>query len=155
MDYLTLKWIHILSSTVLFGTGIGLAFYFFAAHRLGDLPAIKFTTRLVVLGDLLFTTPAGIIQIISGTLLINEAGIDYDEPWLQLALGLFLFAALCWFPVVWMQIRMRDIANRASTIEDLPAHYWRLNRLWIGLGTLAFPALVVVFWLMVNKPDFS
>jgi len=32
MDYLTLKWIHILSSTLLFGTGLGIAFFMWVAH---------------------------------------------------------------------------------------------------------------------------
>jgi len=154
MDYSILKWIHILSSTVLFGTGIGLAFYFFAAHQMSSLPAIKFTTRMVVLGDLLFTTPAGIVQIVSGVLLINTLGLEYSEPWLFYALCLFVFAGVCWLPVVWMQVKMRDIAQTVSKIEDMPAQYWKLHRLWVLLGTLAFPALVAVFWLMVTKPDF-
>ncbi|MFT6659141.1 DUF2269 family protein [Maritalea sp.] len=154
MDYLILKWVHILSSTVLFGTGIGLAFYFFAAHRMRNLSAIKFTTRMVVLGDLLFTTPSGIVQITSGILLINTLGMDYSEPWLLLALSLFVFAGVCWLPVVWIQVKMRDIAAGVSTFEELPIHYWKLNKLWVFLGTLAFPALVAVFWLMVTKPNF-
>lgn len=154
MDYLVLKWIHILSSTVLFGTGIGLAFYFFAAHRMRNFAAIQFTTRMVVLGDLLFTTPAGIVQILSGVLLINELGYEYTEPWLFWALVLFTFAGICWLPVVWIQIKMRDMAQTASDIESLPAQYWTFDRFWISLGTLAFPALVAVYWLMVAKPTF-
>ncbi|WP_027834514.1 DUF2269 family protein [Maritalea myrionectae] len=153
MDYLTLKWIHILSSTVLFGTGIGLAFYFFAAHRVGNLASIQFTTRMVVKGDLIFTTPSGIVQIISGLLLLNELGIPLTEPWMSYALALFIFAGLCWLPVVWIQIRMRDIANNVSQLQQLPEQYWRLNKMWIMLGSLAFPALILVFWLMVNKPN--
>ena len=153
MDYLILKWIHILSSTVLFGTGIGLAFYFFAAHRSRDLRSIQFVTKMVVLGDLLFTTPAGIVQIASGVLLINELGFSWTEPWLMTAIILVAFAAVCWFPVVWMQIKMRDISSDASSVEELDARYWLLDRYWIALGSLAFPALIAVFWLMVAKPE--
>ncbi len=29
MEYLVVKWLHILSSTLLFGTGLGSAFYMF------------------------------------------------------------------------------------------------------------------------------
>jgi len=154
MDYLVLKWIHILSSTVLFGTGIGLAFYFFAAHRMRNLASIQFTTRMVVLGDMLFTTPAGIVQILSGVLLINEMGYEYSEPWLFWALVLFCFAGICWLPVVWIQIKMRDMAHAADTIEELPLKYWRYDRLWITFGFCAFPALIIVYWLMVAKPTF-
>ncbi len=97
-----------------------------------DLASIQFTTRMVVLGDLLFTTPAGIVQILSGLLLINELGYDYSEPWLFWALVLFVFAGICWLPVVWMQIKMRDMARAASDIKDLPPQYWQLDRLWIS-----------------------
>lgn len=154
MDYLVLKWIHILSSTVLFGTGIGLAFYFFAAHRMRNLASIQFTTRMVVLGDMLFTTPAGIVQILSGVLLMNELGYEYSEPWLFWALVLFCFAGICWLPVVWIQIKMRDMAQTVSNLDELARHYWTFDRLWIILGTLAFPALIAVYWLMVAKPTF-
>src|SRR5437868_991256 len=33
MDYLIVKWVHILSSTLLFGTGLGIAFFMWMAHR--------------------------------------------------------------------------------------------------------------------------
>ncbi len=148
-----MKWIHIVSSTVLFGTGIGLAFYFFAAHWLRDLGAIKFATRIVVLGDLLFTTPAGIVQIATGLFLVNELQVPYTEPWLLYSLLLFIFAGLCWLPVVWLQVKMRDQAAVADNLSDLPAKYWRYYRHWVTLGALAFPALLVVFWLMVAKPN--
>ena len=152
MKYLILKWIHILSSTVLFGTGVGLAFFFFSAHRGSDLGAIRFVTSLVVKGDFLFTTPAGLVQIISGLGLIWFLGLSLTEIWLLAALGLFAFAGACWLPVVWIQIRMRDMAMTADAIENLPSRYWRLHAWWVLLGALAFPALVVVFGLMVFRP---
>ena len=152
MDYLVLKWIHIVSSTVLFGTGIGLAFFFFAAHQIKDLAAIKFATRMVVLGDLIFTTPSGVVQIISGALLIMQAGWTLDATWLWIALLLFVFAGACWLPVVWLQLKMHRIASDAARLSELPKAYWRYYRRWVLLGSLAFPALLAVFWLMIAKP---
>ncbi len=152
MDHLILKWIHIVSSTVLFGTGVGLAFFFFIAHWMRDLGAIRFATRTVVLGDLLFTTPAGIVQIATGLLLANLLGMPLTEPWLFTSLILFVFAGCCWLPVVWIQIKMRNLAAKAESLADLPSIYWRYHKLWVVLGALAFPALLVVFWLMVTKP---
>ncbi len=155
MDYyLTLKWIHILSSTVLFGTGVGLAFFFFVAHRIRRLSAIRFATRTVVLGDFLFTAPSGVVQLASGFALVFDLGLDLTKPWLLLSLILFVFAGACWLPVVWIQIKMRDLANNAARLEDLPPNYWFYHKVWVTLGTLAFPALVIVFWLMVTRPDF-
>ncbi len=154
MDYLTLKWIHILSSTVLFGTGVGLAFFFFVAHRMRNLDAIRFATRTVVLGDFVFTAPSGIIQITTGFALAYELSLDLTTLWFTLALLLFCIAGACWLPVVWIQIKMRDLAANVSSMEELPARYWLLYSCWITLGSLAFPALVIIFWLMISKPSF-
>jgi uncharacterized membrane protein len=40
MEYMVWKWLHILSSTLLFGTGIGTAFFMFMTNRAGDVRAI-------------------------------------------------------------------------------------------------------------------
>jgi uncharacterized membrane protein len=154
MDYLLLKWIHIISSTILFGTGIGSAFYMFMANRGKELPAICFATRLVVIADWIFTTPAIIVQLITGVALVYVAGYEFSDFWVVGALALYFFAGACWLPVVWIQIRMRDMAKAAlATGQPLPESYWRLDKWWIGLGALAFPAIIVVFWLMVHKPQ--
>ena len=52
-----------------------------------------------------------------------------------------------------MQVRMRDMAKAAlETGEPLPGRYWKMEQWWIILGSLAFPAIIIVFWLMVSKP---
>ena len=157
MDYLTVKFIHIVSSTILFGTGLGTAFVmFFANHftrKTVGIKAVVFATRLVVLADWIFTTPAVILQPVTGLWLAHQAHYDLGSGWVLWALGLFGFAGACWLPVVWIQYRMRDLAREAEAAgEDLPRHYWRYERLWTTLGFMAFPAVVAIFWLMVVKP---
>jgi uncharacterized membrane protein len=156
MEYLLLKWIHILSSTILFGTGIGSAFYMFMANRRKDIAGIYFATRHVVIADWLFTTPSVIIQLITGIWLADMLNYPLAEGWVLWALILYFFAGACWLPVVWMQIRMRDMAKIAlETGSPLPERYWKLDRWWVILGSLAFPAIIAVFWLMVAKPPLS
>ncbi|WAC48736.1 DUF2269 domain-containing protein [Asticcacaulis sp. SL142] len=153
MSYELIKWVHILSSTILFGTGIGSAFYMFVANRSKDTRDIYFAVRHVVIADWLFTTPAVIVQLLSGLYMVHMAGYSLMDVWILWGLLLYVFAGACWVPVVWMQIKMRDMARIAvDTGTPLPEHYWRLDRWWITLGSLAFPAIVVVFWLMVSKP---
>lgn len=153
MDYLMIKWIHILSSTILFGTGIGSAFYMFMANRRKDIAGISFATRHVVIADWLFTTPAVIIQLLSGLYLAHHGGYSLTSGWVMWGLILYGFAGICWLPVVWIQIRMRDMARiAAETGSSLPPRYWAYDRWWITLGSLAFPAIVAVFWLMVVRP---
>jgi uncharacterized membrane protein len=59
----------------------------------------------------------------------------------------------CWLPVVWLQLRMRDLARRAAAESSpLPPAYHRCFRWWFLLGFPAFAGVLVVFWLMVAKP---
>ena len=147
--YLTAKWLHILSSTVLFGTGIGTAFQMVWAMRSGDIRAIHTTARGVVIADWLFTTPAGIVQPVTGIWLVWLLGYSLTEPWLIATYVLYLIAFLCWAPVVKLQIRIRDLTADMTT---LPSEAKRAFKIWFALGWPAFAALVMVFWLMVNKP---
>ena len=153
MEYLTLKWIHILSSAVLFGTGMGIAFFLFMAHRTRDTIIIAGITRIVVIADWLFTTSAVIVQPLSGVWLAVQAGYPFSQTWLWLSIVLYLFAGACWLPVVWIQLQLRQIsAQVAQNGQALPARYWRLARIWTLLGFPAFGALLVVFYLMIAKP---
>ncbi len=154
MDYLLLKWIHLLSATILFGTGIGSAFFMFMANRRKDVAGIYFAARHVLIADWLFTTPAVVVQLATGLwLLLRLSGYSLADRWVALGLILYFFAGACWLPVVWMQIKMRDLAKVAlETRAPLPPTYWAFDRWWAALGSLAFPAVVVIFYLMVAKP---
>jgi uncharacterized membrane protein len=153
MDYLIVKWVHILSATILFGTGIGSAFYLFMANRKRNVANIHFAASQVVIVDFCFITPAVILQLATGLWLLRLTGYSLTEPWVAWGLVLYFFAGFCWLPVVWMQIKMRDMAKAAlKSGAPLPEAYWRLDRWWILAGSLTFPAVVVVFYLMVVKP---
>lgn len=153
MDYLVVKWLHILSSTFLFGTGIGSAFYMLFTSLSRDVRAIAVVSRHVVLADWIFTTTTVVIQPLTGMYLIHLAGFPWDSRWIVWSVALYLLAGACWLPVVWMQIKMRDMAQVAAREgAALPEQYWRYLRLWTLLGIPAFIAMVGVFWLMVSKP---
>ena len=151
--YLALKTVHIVSSTVLFGTGIGTAFHFWWAHRSGHVPAIAAAARSTVIADALFTSPAAIIQPATGIAMALYAGFPLGTTWIAAAFVLYGVAAACWIPVVFIQVRLRNIANACERDgAPLPAEYHRLFRIWFALGWPAFAALVAVFWLLVAKP---
>ncbi len=153
MDYLLVKWLHILSSTFLFGTGIGSAFYMLFTSLSRDVRAIAVVSRHVVLADWIFTTTTVVLQPLTGMYLIHLAGFPWDSRWIVWSVALYFVAGACWLPVVWMQIKMRDMAQVAARADTaLPQQYWRYLRLWTLLGIPAFIAMVGVFWLMVSKP---
>jgi uncharacterized membrane protein len=153
LTYLTLKWLHVLSSTLLFGTGVGSAFYMYFASRTRDARVVAAVTRYVVIADWLFTATTLVFQPLSGFWMAYLAGIPFTARWLSASVALYLLAAACWLPVAWMQVRMRDMAQAArDAAAPLPPRYWLCLRRWVALGIPAFVALVVVFWLMVVKP---
>jgi uncharacterized membrane protein len=154
VSYLVWKWLHVLSSTVLFGTGLGTAFYMFMINRSGNVQAIAVMTRWVVRGDWLFTATTVVFQPLSGLVLVHMAGFSLTTPWILWSFVLYFVAGACWLPVVWIQIRMRDLAQVAARENTpLPAAYWRWERVWTVLGFPAFFALLAVFWLMIAKPS--
>ena len=152
MDYLTVKFLHVLSSTLLFGTGLGSAFYMFFTNLSGDVRAIAIVSRRVVWADWLFTTPTAIIQPVTGLYLVHLAGMPLATPWLAWSIALFVLAGGCWLPVVWIQIRMAAMAERAAAEgTPLPPLFWRYHRTWTALGIPAFLAFIMIFYLMTVK----
>jgi uncharacterized membrane protein len=151
---LLIKTLHIVSATVLFGTGLGIAFFFWSARHRDD-QARLFAARTTVLADFVFTLPAVILQPITGSVLIAKSGLDPREPWLIASYVLYAVAGLCWVPVVGLQIRMkRMLEAKIAGAEFDGRAYERLRKAWFLLGWPAFLGLVVVFWLMVAKPNW-
>lgn len=78
--YLWLKWAHIVSSTVLFGTGAGIA----------------------IIADAIFTASAVVLQPVTGLAMVRLAGYPLSLPWLRLSIALYVLIGCCWLPVLWL-----------------------------------------------------
>lgn len=153
MDYVTVKWLHILSSTFLFGTGVGSAFYLLTTSLTRDAGATAAVAGKVVLADWLFTAPTALLQPLTGLYLIHLAGFPLQSRWIVWSFALYAVAIGCWLPVVWIQLRMKRLAEHAVAAgTPLTPAYWRLLRIWIALGIPAFLAFLLIFYLMVAKP---
>lgn len=152
--YTLLKVVHVIGAMVLFGTGVGIAFFMLMAHRTGDPVIIAHTASTVAIADLIFTAAAAVLQPISGAGLAHLAGFPVLRGWIGLSLFLYVGVGLCWLPVVWIQLRMRDLARAAARANvPLPSAYDWLFRVWFALGVPAFAAMLGIVWLMVSKPD--
>lgn len=152
MLYLSLKYVHLISMVLLFGTGLGSAWYKWMADRSGSTGHMAVTNRHVVLADWLFTTPTIIIQPLSGLGLLWVMDIPFVTPWVIASLALYVLAGACWFPVVWLQIQMSDLATMAMKQQTpLPDRYWQYARWWFWLGVPAFFAMLCIVLLMVFK----
>jgi uncharacterized membrane protein len=153
MVYVLLKFLHVIGAAVLLGTGAGIAFFMLLAHRSGDVRVIAGVARIVVIADFLFTASAVVLQPVTGAAMAHIAGYPLFSGWIGWSILLYLLTGAFWLPVVWMQMRMRDLAVQAVQAgTPLPATYHRLFRTWFAFGFPAFSAVVAIFWLMIAKP---
>ena len=151
-----LRWLHVIGACVLLGTGAGIAFFMVMAHRTRNAAIIAHTARIVVIGDWVFTASAVILQPITGALLVEALGWNWNEGWLVLSLVLYVVTGCFWLPVVWMQAKMRDLAaDAARTCAALPERYHELYRAWFLCGFPAFFAVLAIIWLMLARPSFT
>lgn len=156
MVYLLLKFAHVVGATVILGTGSGIAFFMLMAHRSGNAEFIARTAGLVVLADMIFTTSAVVLQPITGYLLMRQTGAAFSESWIAISLLLYLVAGAFWLPVIWIQVRLRDLARAAAgTGALLPPAYHRLFRIWFLFGFPGFGAVLAILFLMIAKPVFA
>jgi len=154
--YLILKFLHVIGATVLLGTGAGIAFFMLMAHRTGDVAVVAGVARIVVIADYVFTATAVVAQPVTGVLLARTAGYSLTEGWILASIVLYVFTGLFWLPVVWMQSRMRTLAARAAAQgTELPPEYHRWFRWWFAFGFPAFAAVLLIFWLMIARPEIS
>jgi len=150
--YLWIKLLHVLSASVLFGTGMGIAYFKWIVDRSGHVGAIRIMSERVVVADWIFTSVAVVVQPLSGFALVRWAEFPM-QGWIIYALVLYVLIGICWLPVVRLQMQMRDLARRADDADQpLPELYWRYCRRWFWLGVPAFAMLLIVFWLMLFKP---
>ena len=151
--YFALKFLHVIGAAVLLGTGAGIAFFMLMAHLRGDPAVIAGTARIVVIADFVFTTTAVVAQPLTGLGLAHVVGYPLGEGWIVLSILLYLFTGAFWLPVVFFQIRMRDLAVAAlRAAEPLPRLYHRLFWTWFAFGFPAFAAVLAIFWLMISRP---
>lgn len=155
MSYLLLKWLHLLGAAILFGTGLGIAFFAWFGYRMalrdGNLGLLRGVLRLTVTADTVFTAIAAALQPVTGLALWWLTGAPWTSRWLMWVLGLYVFVGCCWLPVVVLQIRLRDGALSAASIATLDARFHRRFRVWFILGWPAFAGVLVLFWLMLAR----
>ena len=156
MLYFVLKYFHIIGACVLLGTGAGIAFFMLAAHLEGKPIVIAGVARIVVIADFIFTATAVIAQPITGLLLAMQGGYSLREGWIIWSIVLYVFTGAFWLPVVWMQMRLRDLAlNAVASNTPLPDEYHRILWHWCAFGVPAFVAVAIIFWLMITRPQIE
>jgi uncharacterized membrane protein len=148
-----LRWLHVLGACGLLGTGAGIAFFMLMAQRTGRADLVAHVASSVIIADFLFTATAVVAQPVTGYLLARAVGWSLTEGWLLWSLGLYVLTGVFWLPVVWIQMRIRDLAQEAvARGAPLPAEEHRLFRIWFACGIPAFASVLAIIWLMLARP---
>jgi uncharacterized membrane protein len=156
MLYFVLKYLHIVGAAVLLGTGAGIAFFMLAAHLGGKPTVIAGVARIVVIADFIFTATAVVVQPVTGSLLALQVGYSFWDGWIVWSMVLYAITGALWLPVVWMQMRLRDLASAAAAEgSPLPDEYHQIFWLWFSFGIPAFVAVAAILWLMIAKPQIA
>ena len=106
--YFFLKFLHVIGTAVLLGTGAGIAFFLLLAHRTKKAATVAAVARIVVTADFLFTASAVAIQPVTGILLALEIGFSLRESWIVLSILLYLAIGVFWVPVMFMHMPRAD-----------------------------------------------
>jgi uncharacterized membrane protein len=156
MLYFVLRYLHIVGAAVLLGTGAGIAFFMLAAHLGGKPTVVAGIARIVVIADFIFTATAVVVQPVTGSLLTLHVGYSFWDGWIVCSIVLYVITGALWLPVVWMQMRLRDLASTAvAEGSPLPHEYHLIFWLWFAFGIPAFIAVAAILWLMIAKPQIA
>ena len=154
--YVVWKTAHVVSAALLFGTGLGIAFFCWFGYRhairSGEIGALRAVLRFTAIADACLTAPAVAFQALSGLVLMNLLHWPLVSAWSTAVWILYTLVGACWLPVVGLQIFLKRDADRATSVEALPARFHRLFLAWFALGIPAFTAVIALFYFMVAKP---
>ena len=147
MSFQLLKLIHILSATLMIGTGLGSAFYLFLTYKKSQVSTIKDVLRFVILADTIFTAPSVVIQLITGILLSNMIGLIYTH-WFWLVISVSFIVLVLWLRAAFIQVKLKKIVEEENKITEKFHH---LMNVWFYLGVPSFVGAIFLYYLMVYK----
>ncbi|PIZ05128.1 MAG: DUF2269 domain-containing protein [Gammaproteobacteria bacterium CG_4_10_14_0_8_um_filter_38_16] len=153
MVLLWINIVHVISASVLLGAGVGTAFYVFYVNQQNNVALIARVTKQAIFVNWIFIGSSGVIQFITGMILLASKGYSPFALWVMGSMIGYVIAALCWLLVLYFQMRCRDLAFEAVAKKKLLSieynRYYHASWIW---GMLALVSLMVVFYLMVNRP---
>ena len=147
-----IRLLHIVSSALMFGVGIGAFWFMLTAARSGNPAAIAVTTRNAVRAEWFIAAPVALIQPTTGYLLMQQLGYSWHSRWVAAVATLYIIAGMCWVYLVKAELRLRDLAAACSSSSVLPAAFGPLFQRWTRLALGSFAGVLAIFWLMVFRP---
>lgn len=140
--------IHVLCTCLLVGTASSGALALALADISGDAAARAFVSRGTTIADAVFTVPASMGLVVTGTGLCSAYGGPSHLPWVQAALVVLGVAGLGWLCVL---VPLQEQLHRAAVAGDV-RRWERIARVYPIPGIATGALLLLVLGLMVAKP---
>ncbi len=148
-----INFIHSLSSAILIGAGIGTACVMYYGHRSRNVQIIAAIARYVVWAGWGFIVTAMSIQLMTGAWLAHLGSYRITPEWMVGSVFGYAVLWLCLVPIIYLQIKMRDFAIHAAQFNTkLPQRYYLYFRYWTYLNWPALLSVLIIFYMMTNKP---
>jgi uncharacterized membrane protein len=144
--------VHVVSSALMFGVGVGSFWFMVTAARSNDPAAIAITTRNAVRAEWFIAAPVALIQPTTGYLLMLQLGYSLHSSWFAAVAVLYIIAGMCWVYLVKTELKMRDVAAGHSVASVLSPEFGLLFQRWTRLAIGSFAGVLAIFGLMVFRP---
>jgi uncharacterized membrane protein len=150
----TIKFVHVLAVTAMFGTWLCLAIFMVLAHRSGNTSVVALTSQFVVKVELTVVAAAVALAPLSGFPLAVAIGLSpLNEFWIVVSSVLYVVIVACWIAAVRVEIRIRGL-SRDAALDGVPlaAAYRRLFRVWCALAGPILICMLAIFAFMIWQP---
>ena len=149
MSHASLKILHILCACLFIGNVIVSGVWAAMAERTRDHTIVRFSNRMVLLTDVLFTAGGSVGVVLTGWLMSQTFGGSQAHPWIQWSYMLFGLSGLIWlFVLLPLQLRQRQLLRESTRITS---QYLRLSRQWQLWGALATLLPLPILYFMITK----
>ena len=150
-----IRLMHIVSSALMLGVGVGAFWFMLTTTRSGNPAAIAVITRNAVRAEWCIAVPVALIQPLTGYILMTQLGYPLNSMWFAAVVALYMIAGICWIYVVKTELKLRSLAEQHQSDSTMPPAFWPLLRRWTRLAVCSFVGVLGIFWLMVFRPGLG
>lgn len=148
-SYQTHKMLHLLGFAMFLANVFVGPLWMFYGLKSKNIPIMKFSIKMLLLTDVLFTVP-GLILLVFNGLAMNSAFENSHFNWLRFSvLSLFLLWILV-LPVLYFQEKLRNAIELEN--EEKITYF---KKMWIVSGLISAVPLLVICFLMIYKQEIS
>ncbi|MDC7223122.1 MAG: DUF2269 family protein [Spirochaetales bacterium] len=149
--------VHIFSVTLFFANGVVGMLWEYASLRSGRKEVILHTYNTVSRLDARFSSPLIILSLLSGLMLTTLHGDIWQIGWLALSFLLFILSGIVWISLdIPTQYKIKQSLKTMESDENpLPAEFIQLLRKRLFISLAGMIPLLMVFILMVYKPEIN